>query len=842
MKRCIIFSYGPVPSPEQNKVEGGGLRCWGLAKGLRAQDKELDITIAYHESYKKDDSPTSFETINITTWSEGSISDLVLDHDSVIVSYCMGDLSVKVAKAVRANQQLILDCYVPIYVEISARGSKDLENEYMAFRSEIHRWSKVLKRGDLYLCANENQKRYYQGVLSALGRINPATYDDNLLLIAPYGIYKEKPKVKTRPITTILKDKKEDGYKKILWFGAVYPWFDLRTLVDAVRKINESLPVKLIIVGAKNPFNAHPDFIERHNELIEYVDSNEENKKNIIFQDWIEFDNRADWYLDSDLVILINKIGEENELAWRTRLVDYMWADLPILTNGGDPLGEELIDAGAASRLENLSAEGLAMSISNVLDEPKNLDTLKHNLSKVRKKYYWEEVTSELYLKIMSHTRPSDFAQFGLIDVDINDPKHVSTPKKIIKKAKTVPKYYKKYGARSTYAVLKTVAHEKIYQKVTTREPRVVFIAHQLDTTGAPHVFIDAVKDFREANKSIPIDFHTFNPADNTNLITLNKAGIKPRVHLSKDISLTYTKGDVVVLNTVAFSDTMRDSIYEKLEEGIIKKLVWYVHEDEPGYIFEKNETKRIKRLMGKGRIIMFVAAVKTRDNYVKHFGVDDQVRTQAYRVDVAKEFHKQRSESDFEKLDFILPGMVGDGRKGQLPIIYAFIEFKKRYFDLSPENYRDFSLTYIGLGKDFLSRQLLNHSKSGLGDKFIHYGKVSHEKCFEYVLKANVTVCYSMREALPMFVYEGMVAGHPLLRNDSSGMEEQLVDGENGFYLESKDFEQVVETIEKMCRIDVTSSKKLSKMSEKSYDIATKLEHLKYDTIGECISTAYKG
>jgi glycosyltransferase involved in cell wall biosynthesis len=840
-KSCIIFSYGPVPSPEHDKVEGGGLRCWGIAKGLRSQDKNLEITVAYHESYKKDDLTPSFESIDLATWNNESIEQLISDFDTIIVSYCMGDLSVNLANTVKSNQQLVLDCYVPIYTEISARDSKDLEGEYTAFKNEVDRWAAVLRRGDIYLCANENQKRYYQGVLSALGRINPATYSDELLLTVPYGIYKEQPVIKSKPISALLSTEEQD-YKRILWFGAVYPWFDLRTLVEAVKKLNKTLPAKLVIVGAKNPFNAHPDFVSRYNELIEYIENDPEAKSNIILQDWVEFNDRADWYLDSDLVILINKIGGENELAWRTRLVDYMWADLPIITNGGDPLGEELIAIGAASRLDDLSSAGLSKSLSRLLTNPQDLEKIKKALSAIRKKYYWEIVTRPLYDKVISHSRPTDFTKFGLLEVHNPGAFQRSIPGRIMAKSKKVPAYYAKHGARTTYTALRTVALQRIQgsKLQIQRGPRVIFVSHQLDTTGAPHVLIDLVRDFRKGYPQAPIEFHTFNPVDRTNVRTLNKIGVKPMLHISRDINLRYVPGDVVILNTVAFSDIMRESIYENLESGTISKLIWYIHEDEPSYIFGPAETKRIKRLMDKDILTIFTAAIKTSDHYKEHFNEKAQILTQIYRVNVLPKYHKEREAQDFKRLDFILPGMAGDGRKGQLPILYAFIEFKKRYFDPSPEKYRQFSLCYIGVGKDFLSRQILKHSQKGLGDAFKHYGPISHEACLDLVLKANVTICYSMRECLPMFVYEGMVAGHPLMRNDSSGLEEQLVEKENGYYLESTNLEQVIQAIENICNKAKTSDEELAKMSKKSYEIASKLEKVKYDNITNSINEAY--
>lgn len=841
MKRCVIFSYGPVPTPEHDKVEGGGLRCWGLAKGLRAQDHNLEITVAYHESYKKDKAASEFESINITTWGEDSIEKLIDRFDTVIVSYCMGDLSVTIANSIKANQQLVLDCYVPIYVEISARGSDDLEGEYSAFGNEIARWAAVLRRGDIYLCANEPQKRYYQGVLSALGRVNPATYEDDLLLIVPYGIYKDKPVAKSQPISQLLAREKNQEYKKILWFGGIYPWFDLRTLVDATKKINQTVPAKLVIVGAKNPFNAHPDFIQRYDEFMEYINSRDENKRNIIFQDWVEFNNRADWYLDSDLVILINKIGSENELAWRTRLVDYTWADLPILTNGGDPLGEELITAGAAERLEDLSAAGLAKSISGLLARPKKLAQIKGNLGTIRKKYYWDKVTKPLYDKIISHTRPTDFTMFGLLEVDSRTSLQKSLVGRVAKKAKKLPRYYSKYGARATYSTLRTITLEKIQGSVRMRQqPRVVFVAHQLDTTGAPHVFIDSVKDFRDLYPQTPVDFHTFNPTARANIIALNKLGIKPKLHISKDIALPYAAGDVIVLNTVAFSPILKESIYDALDQGIVKQLVWFIHEDDPELIFSAYETKQISKLLKAGKIKIFIAAAKTHNNYMEHFGIKQGIEVQPYRIDIPKKYHKVRSKTDFTKLDFILPGMVSDGRKGQLPIIYAFIEFKRRYYDLSPNDYRDFSLTYIGMTLDFLSKQILNHGPTGLGDRFRYFDAMSHEKCLDYILAANITICYSLREALPMFVYEGMLAGHPILRNDSSGMEEQLITKKNGLYLDSNDFEQVISVIETVCNKRKTSAEDLANMSRESNKMASSLSDVTYDKMVQVIEEEF--
>ncbi len=841
-RRCIIVSQGPVPTPEHTKVEGGGLRCWGLAQGLRANNKDLEITVAYHESYRQPGFTDRHEDIDIATWNINEIDELINAYDTVIVSYCMGELSVKIADCIRPDQQLILDCYVPIYVEVSARDSDEIDREYHAFHADVGRWSHVLRRGDVFLCASEAQRKYYRGVLSAVGRINPVTYGQELLLTVPYGIYRKKPVAGEKPITKLLAN--DSTEKKILWFGGIYPWFDLRGLVDAIGLLNKSLPAKLVIVGAKNPFNDHPDFVRPYNDLIEHIEKTNAQDF-VIVQDWIEFDKRADWYLDSDMVVVINKEGEENELAWRTRLVDFIWADLPLLTNGGDPLGESLIAGHAAQKLNGLSPEIIAEDLRNILRDSEKVKQLKRNLTSLKDQYYWDTVTAKLEQFISSSIRAKDIQNYGdqqiVLAASLNSKARFN---KAASKARLLPSYARKHGLRSTYFLVRTVANNQ-FKKVGLggrKTPSIVMVSHQLDLSGAPYVFLDLVEAIKSSNEILPIEFHTFNPIHKDNIVRLNKLKIKPRIHASKDIGLQFCKGDVVIFNTVAHSETMKESVYGALEDNTVGRLVWFIHEDDPEQLFGKREKKRLKKLLEQDKLIMYIAAKKAVNNYQLFFENTKNIRRQPYKYVIPEHFHKVRNPADFDKLKFLLVGNVADGRKGQLPILYAFKMFLDQFYDLNPRLYRDIEVSYVGLTRhDFLSKQIILHAPKLLGERFQHHGQVPHERSSELMMQANVTICYSLRECLPLFVFEGMAAGHPIMRNDSSGMEEQLFAGKNGFYLDTTDFNQVVSQIETIANIEKTSSIKLAAMSKYSNEIARQQADNSYAPIIKNITESFK-
>lgn len=389
--RVLVISYGPPPVPGVTAVEGGGLRCWGLARGLVTADPSLAVTLAIPDWYDLP-LPPMHDGVRLVRWSREAIAGLVADYDTVIVSYCLGDDSVRIAAAVRPHQMLVLDAYVPIHVEMCARRSANRDREFADFERERRNWETVLRRGDLFLCASEPQRLYYLGVLATIGRINPLTYDDDPVRIVPYGVHPEEPQPRRRPCTELAG--RPDAWK-LLWFGGVYPWFDIAGLLEAVKRLDAIHPTRLIVVGARNPFVRNDDFDRCHAQFLELV-ARPDVAPLVHLVDWVQFHDRGDWYLDADLTILANQPGIENAVAWRTRVVDYLWARTPVATNGGDPIGEKLIAAGAAVRIDAADPAGMAASIAAVLRDPVALAAMRQRCGELRERYLWPTVVAPL--------------------------------------------------------------------------------------------------------------------------------------------------------------------------------------------------------------------------------------------------------------------------------------------------------------------------------------------------------------------------------------------------------------------------------------------------------------
>ena len=373
-------------------VEGTGLRTWGLAKALADALPEACVALMIPEWYQLPDLPDEWEGVHVARWRRESLEQTIEEHDVIVASYCLGDDSGRIANAVSEHQILVWDAYVPIHVEVCARRSTSRQQELVAFERDRQIWETCLKRGDYFLCATESQKLYYTGVLAAIGRINPVTYDEDAVLIVPYGIPGDEAVPRKQPCSSLIST---PGAWKILWFGGVYPWFDIGCLLEAVALLTDRHQVGLVIVGAKNPFVQHPDFERAHERMMKLIED-PKIRRLVHLVDWVPFHERGDWYLDADLICFANQPGMENALAWRTRVVDYLWTRTPLATNGGDPLSEEMIAAGAAERIDATNPAALAATLAATLGDSRKLAAMRHAADAIREKYLWKNVIRPL--------------------------------------------------------------------------------------------------------------------------------------------------------------------------------------------------------------------------------------------------------------------------------------------------------------------------------------------------------------------------------------------------------------------------------------------------------------
>ena len=335
-RRRIVVATGDTLAA---RMAGPAIRAWQISKALaREHDVVLVTTNEWHDVTHPD-----FEIRKV---DDAELTKLVIDADIVIFQgFLMRQHAV-----LRSTQNVIVaDIYDPFHLEqLEQARDHSAEMRRAVVRDATDVLNEQLQRGDLFLCASAKQRDFWLGQLAAVGRLNPVTYDvdesmDQLVKIVPFGVSDEPPE-HTRPVLRGVVPGIGPDDAVILWGGGIYNWFDPLTLLHAVDKLRGRLPrVRLFFLGLKHP-NPHVPEMRMAVETKRLADELGLTDTHVFFNEgWVEYEDRQNYLLESDIGVSTHLEHVETEFSFRTRILDYLWAGLPVVATGGDSFGE-LID------------------------------------------------------------------------------------------------------------------------------------------------------------------------------------------------------------------------------------------------------------------------------------------------------------------------------------------------------------------------------------------------------------------------------------------------------------------------------------------------------------------
>jgi glycosyltransferase involved in cell wall biosynthesis len=338
-RRRILVATGDVVKA---RMAGPAIRAWQIASALAA-----DHTVHLVSSLDCDlDSPT-FAT---STVDEAGFDEL-LDWCDVVIF--QGHMMRAFPRLRTSDKVVVADIYDPFHLELleQARELAPIDRQHLTVEVTSV-LNEQLLRADFMLCASSKQRDFWLGQLAAMGRVNPANYDldeslESLITVVPFGVADEAP-VRTRPaIRGVVPGIGADDLV-LLWGGGVYNWFDPLTLLRAIHELRDEVPnLRLFFLGLKHP-NPHVGEMRMAVETRALADELGLTDRFVFFnEDWVAFDDRANYFLDADVGISTHLDHVETAFSFRTRILDYLWAGLPVVATQGDALGE-LIDEHSA--------------------------------------------------------------------------------------------------------------------------------------------------------------------------------------------------------------------------------------------------------------------------------------------------------------------------------------------------------------------------------------------------------------------------------------------------------------------------------------------------------------
>ncbi len=312
---------------------------------------------------------------------------------------------------------LVADIYDPMHLE-QLEQAKDLgpagRQHAVATTTEV--LNEQIRRADFLLCASDKQRDFWLGHLAGQGRVNPAVYDEhanleNLLAVVPFGIGDEPPvqrrhAIKGGQIAGIGPDD-----KVILWGGGVYNWFDPLTLIRAVDRLKDRHPeVRLYFLGMKHPNPGVPDMeiAWRTQELARELGL---TGRHVFFNEgWVPYEDRADYLLDADVGVSTHFQHVETAFSFRTRILDYLWASLPIVATDGDTFGTLIRAHGLGRVVPAEDVEALEGALEEMLFDEAASRAARDAVRTFAGDYVWSRVLQPLVDFCRSPRRAADVA------------------------------------------------------------------------------------------------------------------------------------------------------------------------------------------------------------------------------------------------------------------------------------------------------------------------------------------------------------------------------------------------------------------------------------------------
>jgi GT2 family glycosyltransferase len=387
-RRRIAVLTGDVLEP---KMAGPAIRAWHMACTL-AREHDVQLVCTQQSSLSHPD-------FLVRAVDERELEDVEAWCDVMIFQ---GNLMRQHAVLRDTKKIVVTDIYDPFHLEVleQARGL-DPPRRLLAVQSSTDVLNEQLRRGDFFLCASEKQRDFWLGQLAAVGRINPATYDrgenlEGLLAVAPFGVTDEPPR-HSRPVLRGVVPGIGQSDKVVLWGGGIYNWFDPLTLLRAVDKLRRRLPeVRLYFLGLKHP-NPHVGEMKMAYDAVALAEELGLVGTNVFFnEDWVEYDDRQNYLLEADIGVSTHLDHVETEFSFRTRLLDYLWASLPIVATSGDSLASLIESSGIGLTVPPGDVDALEEALFRLLDDKALNASCRTAIERVAPRYQWSTVLEPL--------------------------------------------------------------------------------------------------------------------------------------------------------------------------------------------------------------------------------------------------------------------------------------------------------------------------------------------------------------------------------------------------------------------------------------------------------------
>ncbi|MBI2939318.1 MAG: glycosyltransferase [Chloroflexi bacterium] len=329
---------------------------------------------------------------------------------------------------VHLDKPVAVDIYDPFILEnlevhagLPLQAQGDLHDRYLAILNA------QLRHGDFYVCASERQRDFWLGMLAANGRLNPASYQRDrsfrhLIDVVPFGL-PATPPARTGPGVKGVHPGISPDDRLVVWGGGIWQWLDPLTLLRAMERIASARPdVKLFFMGKAHRDPEVVPEMPRLAETIALARDLDLLDRSVFFNDWVPYAERANVLLDADVGVTLHPATIESHFAFRARILDYLWAGLPIVCTAGDPLAELVEREGIGVVVPPGDVPAVAAALLTLLGDDARRTACAANARRLAPRFLWTRLVEPLRTFLRDPVRAADRPAAVSVEPDVLEP------------------------------------------------------------------------------------------------------------------------------------------------------------------------------------------------------------------------------------------------------------------------------------------------------------------------------------------------------------------------------------------------------------------------------------
>jgi glycosyltransferase involved in cell wall biosynthesis len=391
-RSVLVVSAEPVGA----RMAGPAIRAAELARALASA---CDVTLAAP-------APSSAFDPRVRLLEAGmadveALVGAAREHDVVVAQELPPSALARIAGTSTA---LVVDLYNPIVVEVlEAVAGRPARAARRTQAALVHRTLALCAAADLIVCASERQRDLWIGGLAMAGLIDVDSYRRDptlrsLVAVVPFGLPSEQP-VGGGALRAAFPQIGADD-RVLVWGGGLWSWLDPVTPMRAVGLLEHAggvggRSVHLVLLGAGRPgleATGQGPAVER--ALAEARRLGLEGRLVHVNSGWVPYEERGAWLTGADIGVSAHHDHLEARYAHRTRILDYLWAGLPVATTAGDALADLVEREGLGRTVAPGDAEGFAAACAELLGEAGA--AARERIAAVAPSLQWDRVAAPL--------------------------------------------------------------------------------------------------------------------------------------------------------------------------------------------------------------------------------------------------------------------------------------------------------------------------------------------------------------------------------------------------------------------------------------------------------------